>query len=295
MTTPNFESATALVAAPSRAVAIEAESVLKEVGFAKVSTAGSLAQGHKLLRETIFDLLILDSAWPDDGGVNELLTAVRHGAAGNNPFLGIILFGPDRNASDVSFIMRHGVDDFVTLPLAAVNLLKSLEHLIEARLPFVVTSDYVGPDRRAGEGRKSLIPLIEVPNTLRDKVAGSFDANAAARAIAKTMTEINIEKLQRHVEKVGILIKRVGPDMMVDGVDEKVRTFLEELLFVADDIARRVKGTHFDGIVASCAKLATAAKIVHKRTGIPKERELNQLLDAAQAVMKGFAAAALGG
>jgi CheY-like chemotaxis protein len=294
MTTPNFESATALVAAPSRAVTAEAESALKDLGFATVSAAGSLAQGHKLLRETAFDLLVLDSAWPD-GNVNDLLTAVRHGEAGDNPFLGIIIFGADRNAPDIGFIMRHGADDFVALPLAAVNLLKSLEHLIKARLPFVVTSDYVGPDRRAGEGRKSLIPLIEVPNSLRDKAAGSYDANAMARAVAKTMNEINIEKLQRHVEKVGILINRVGPDMMVDGVDEKVRTFLEELVFVADDIARRVKGTHFDGIVASCGRLVSVAKIVHKRTGIPKERELNQLLDAAQAIMKGFAAAALGG
>jgi DNA-binding response OmpR family regulator len=294
MTTPNFESATALVAASSRAVTAEAESTLNELGFATVSAAGSLAQGQKLLRETAYDLLILDSAWPD-GNVNDLLTAVRHGEAGDNPFLGIIIFGADRNAPDVGFIMRHGADDFVALPLAAVTLLKSLEHLIKARLPFVVTSDYVGPDRRAGEGRKSLIPLLDVPNSLRDKTAGSYDAQAVARAVASTMAEINIQKLQRHVEKVGILINRVGPDMMVDGVDEKVRTFLEELIFVADDIARRVKGTHFDGIVASCGRLVSVAKIVHKRTGIPKERELNQLLDAAQAIMKGFAAAALGG
>lgn len=294
MTTPNFESATALVAGPSRAAAVEAETTLKELGFAHVWSAGSLDQGRQLLRETAFDLLVLDSAWPD-GNPSDLITAIRHGEAGGNPFLGIVVFGPEPNSPDAGFIMRHGADSFVAPPLAAVTLLHSLEYLIEARLPFVVTSDYVGPDRRAGEGRKSLIPLIEVPNSLRDKAAGSYDANAMARAVAKAMNEINIEKLQRHVEKVGLLINRVGPDMMVDGVDEKVRTFLEELVFVADDIARRVKGTHFDAIVASCGRLVSVAKIVHKRTGIPKERELNQLLDAAQAVMKGFAAAALGG
>ncbi len=153
----------------------------------------------------------------------------------------------------------------------------------------------MGPDRRAGQGRKSLIPLIDVPNTLRDKAAGCYDAQAALRAIASTMAEINIQKLQRHVEKVGLLINRVGPDMMVDGVDEKVRTFLEELVVVADDIARRVKGTQFDSIVASCGRLVSIAKIVHKRNGIPSNKEFNQLLDAAQAVMKGFAVAAIGG
>jgi CheY-like chemotaxis protein len=292
MTTPNFETATALVAGPVRAVAGEVQSALKELGFTKVWTAESLAQGRQLLRETAFDLMIVDSAWPD-GDVNELLTAVRHGEAGDNPFLGIIILSTDGNSSDIGFIMRHGADALVEPPFAAATLLKGLQSLITARLPFVVTSDYVGPDRRAG--RKSLIPLIEVPNTLRDKAAGSYDADATAKAVASAMVEINIEKLQRHVEKVGILINRVGPDMMVGGVDETVRTFLEELVFVANDIGRRVKGTHFDSIVASCGRLVVAANIVHKRTGIPKAQELNQLLDAAQAVMKGFAAAAVGG
>jgi len=294
MTTPNFESATALVAGPSRAVAVEAESTLNELGFAQVSSAGSLAEGGQLLREAPFDLLVLDSAWPD-GNASDLITAVRHGEIGANPFLGIVAFGPEPNSPDAGFIIRHGADAFVAPPLAAVTLLRSLEYLIDARLPFVVTSDYVGPDRRGGDARKSLIPLIDVPNTLRDKATGSYDAQAAVRAIASTTTEINIQKLQRHVEKVGTLINRVGPDMMVDGVDEKVRTFLEELVFVADDIARRVKGTQFETIVPSCGRLVSVAKVVHKRTGIPKTKELNQLLDAAQAVMKGFAVVAVGG
>jgi len=294
MTTPNFESAAALVAGPSHSAASEAESTLKDLGFADVRAADTLARARQILGETAFDLLVVDSVWPD-GNVNDLITAVRHGEAGGNPFLGIVIFGPDRDSPDAGFIMRHGGDHFVTPPLAAVTLLKCLEMLTTARLPFVVTSDYVGPDRRAGLGRKSPIPLIEVPNTLRDKVAGTFDADAAARAIASMMTEINIQKLQRHVEKIGILINRVGPDMMVDGVDETVRTFLEELVFVSNDIARRVKDTHFDSIVPSCGQLISVAKVVHKRTGVPKERELNQLLDAAQAVMKGFAAAAVGG
>lgn len=294
MTTPNFESAAALVAGPARSAVTEAESTLEDLGFADVRTADALVRARQLLGGTAFDLLVLDSVWPDDN-VNDLITAVRHGEAGDNPFLGIVVFGAERDSPDVGFIMRHGADDFVTPPLAAVTLLNSLEALIESRLPFVVTSDYVGPDRRPGQGRKSMIPLIDVPNTLRDKAAGTYDAGAATRAVASTMAEINIQKLQRHVEKVGILINRVGPDMMVDGVDETVRTFLEELVFVADDIARRVKGTHFDSIVPSCGRLVSVAKIVHKRTGVPKTKELDQLLDAAQSVMKGFAATAVGG
>lgn len=294
MTTPNFESAVALVAGPVPSVLAGAESALKDLGFAHVWTATSLAQARQRLAETVFDVLILDNAWPDDN-VNDLLTAVRHGQAGDNPFLGIVLFGPDKNGPDIGFIMRHGVDVFAVTPLAGVTLLNALQFLLKERLPFVVTSDYVGPDRRAGQGRKSMIPLIEVPNTLRDKANGSHDDDAAARAIVHMQAEINIQKLQRHVEKVGILINRVGPDMLVEGVDETVRTFLEELMFVAEDIARRVKGTQFDAIVAPCGRLMATAKVVHKRSGIPKTKEVDHLLDAGQAVMKGFAAATVGG
>lgn len=293
MTTPNFESAAALVADVSRTVVAEVESILKQLGFRDVWLAGSIPQTAQRLGETQFDLLFIGSEWPD-GNVSDLITAARHGEAGDNPFLGVVVMGPDAKTPNASFIMRHGAEDFITPPYAAATLLGAIERLISSRKPFVVTSDYVGPDRRGDDGRASLIPLLDVPNTLRDKVDGAYDADETKRAIATTMNEINIQKLQRHVEKVGLLINRVAPDMMVDGVDEKVRTFLEELVFVANDIARRVKGTHFDVVVASCGQLVSIAKIVHKRSGVPKTKELNNLLDAAQAVMKGFAAAVSG-
>lgn len=294
MTTPNFESVVALVADESRTTAAEIESALKELGVKSVSLAGALDQTAERLRETQPDLLVIGATWPD-GNVSDLITDARHGRAGGNPFLGVMVTGADEKTADAGFIMRHGAEVFVVPPFAAASLLRGMESIIGDRKPFVVTSDYVGPDRRGGDGRKSLIPLIDVPNPLRDKVNGTYDAEATTRAVAATMSEINIQKLQRHVEKVGILINRVGPDMMVDGVDETVRTFLEELVFVADDIAHRVKGTHFDSIVAACGQLVSIAKVVHKRTGVPKTKELNRLLDAAQAVMKGFAAAAIGG
>jgi len=294
MTTPNFESVTALVADASRTVVAEIESALKGLGLRNVRATASLAQTTQRLGETPCDLLVIGSEWPD-GNVSELITAARHGEAGGNPFLGVVVTGPDNKSPDAGFIMRHGAEEFITPPFAAAGLLRCLETLIGSRKPFVVTSDYVGPDRRGGEGRASLIPLLDVPNTLREKIGGTYDADAATRAIAAMMAEINIQKLQRHVEKVGLLINRVAPDMMVDGVDEKVRTFLEELVFVADDIAHRVKGTHFDAVVTSCGQLVSVAKVVHKRNGVPKTKELNRLLDAAQAVMKGFAAATVGG
>lgn len=292
MTTPNFESVTALVADASRTAVAEIESALKELGLQNVWLAGSIPQTAQRLGETRFDLLVIGSEWPDDNA-SDLITAARHGIAGDNPFLGIVATGADEKSPDAGFILRHGAEEFITPPYAAASLLRCLESLIGSRRPFVVTSDYVGPDRRGG--RKSLIPLLDIPNTLSDKVNGTYDADATTRAIAALMSEINIQKLQRHVEKIGILINRVAPDMMVDGVDEKVRTFLEELVFVADDIANRVKGTHFDVVVASCGQLVSVAKVVHKRSGIPKTKELNRLLDAAQAVMKGFAAAIVGG
>ncbi len=121
MSTPKFESVAALVAGSSRAVTAEAQSSLKELGLAGVWGAGSLAQCRQLLQETAFDLLVLDSAWPD-GNAADFITAVRHGEAGNNPFLGIVAFGPQPKSPDAGFIKRHGADAFVAPPLAAATL-----------------------------------------------------------------------------------------------------------------------------------------------------------------------------
>lgn len=65
-----------------------------------------------------------------------------------------------------------GADALLVKPFAPKQLIERIEFLANRRKKFVVTSGYVGPDRRKDQTRESPIPLIDVPNTLRAKVQG---------------------------------------------------------------------------------------------------------------------------
>jgi len=93
------------------------------------------------------------------------------------------------------------VDDLLASPLSVKALLGWIEGLVKNCKPFLVTTDYIGPDRRCG-GRheaSSEIPLFHVPNTLRDKAAGRrVDMTELQIAINSVMFEINEQRLVRN-------------------------------------------------------------------------------------------------
>ena len=61
------------------------------------------------------------------------------------------------------------------------------------RKPFVVTSDYIGPDRRTkSEGTRTENSSIDVPNTLEAKArCKPLGANVLQEMIGEAMFEIN--------------------------------------------------------------------------------------------------------
>src|SRR5690606_19027072 len=57
-------------------------------------------------------------------------------------------------------------------PLSPGRLLERMAHLAYNRLPFIATTDYVGPERRRANDRPSAIPRLDVINTMHEKVMG---------------------------------------------------------------------------------------------------------------------------
>ena len=72
----------------------------------------------------------------------------------------------------VKKVIESGSDDLLPKPLSSGHLISRIEQLVQARKSFVVTSEYIGPDRRNTEERESEITLLQVPNSLRVKVTG---------------------------------------------------------------------------------------------------------------------------
>jgi hypothetical protein len=105
--------------------------------------------------------------------------------------------------------MESGIDDIITMPISTKLLSDRINKLIRHRKNFVVTSSYVGPDRRTGEliENDPMKPsTIKVPNNLRFKTMGDSEAAASPQVISEMQTRINNHRLNRHAQRIVWLI-----------------------------------------------------------------------------------------
>ena len=110
----------------------------------------------------------------DGGEATSLASRIRAGELGVNPFIGTIITVWQPSEAVIRRIVNCGTDDIIVKPLSPKQIMDRVNVVAFNRKPFVVTSEYIGPDRRSGrklkEGEEADpsddVPRIEVPNTL---------------------------------------------------------------------------------------------------------------------------------
>jgi len=283
-----FDQADVLLVDPDQKVREHVKTVLREAGFSNLRLGATLDVITDSVGEATPDFLLCGAEFPD-GDICEALVMLRHGVVGDNPFLSIAVLSRDAGSQRALDAMEWGADFVLGLPSNADALRQRLGAHFEARKPFIVTTEYMGPDRRQDIERASKIPQVEVPNVLKVKAAGG-SLDGMREAIKATMTDFNMQKLARHVDQVDYLIKRIGPDLMVGEADESVRLFLEKLMFVAEDLGHRVEGTPYAGLSDLCRGLLQVTDAIHSRQAGPRAKDVNLLLGLAQRLAADFAA-----
>ena len=168
-------------------------------------------------------------------------------------------------------------------------MLEHLGILIKERKRFVVTSDYVGPDRRKEAKRKSDFPMLEVPNSLKVKATGQKEEmDAFQRAIDEAIADVNLRKLERHAAQIAFFVDKIVPDLERGVVDEAVQQFLKRLLYVAEDSRRRMVGTKYDHVSELCQSLIKVTTDIQAAGGSPESKDVKLLNPLSQAIQAGF-------
>ena len=276
-----------LVVDPDRGARTSLRNMLFNNGFREVKTGASVADIHEFFGYTMPDLLIADAELAD-GELSGVIKALRQQGLGTNPFLPVIAltWSPTRNL--VKNIINCGADDLVTKPISAAYLLERIRILIEARKPFIVTSDYIGPDRHRGSLRENKVQLVDVPNSLKAKATGESDANIE-HAIAATVAEVNRKRLQQHaIHIVGIASVLTNRFEEGAAVDTTIEAQLQRLLYVTEDTERRSEGTGFSHITQLCHSLANVARGVLATRKSPDSKDLRLLKPLSQAIHAGL-------
>lgn len=239
--------------------------MLRSIGVDDVILGGKFEDIRIAITENTPDLMILGSSFPD-GDVPALIKDVRHNKIGKDPFLPIISLTAEPTEDLVGNIAGSGSDDLLVYPLSPAQLLARIEALIEKRKPFVVTDNYIGPDRRGidayaqGQGE---ISRIDVPNALRATVTGEMSKQELEMAIKSSLGTVNGQRLGRSGDHISWLINRIiaGYESETGGMLEPaIGDFLRELIKLGGETSKRLAGTGFEHVAYLCETLISVTE-----------------------------------
>lgn len=235
------------------------------------------------------DLLVLDAQLSGEN-VSELITRIRQGKLGINPFIPVILTLWEPTPETVRSCASSGADDLLVKPISPGLLVERMIVLVENRKPFVVTSDYIGPDRRKDASRTSDIPLIEVPNTFEQKIKGEKIDQASLNAmIAKVQDDINDQRLKRNAFQIAFLVGLVLPPLLEGKTDNpELRPNLERMVDVAKDTGIRMEGTAYDHVNNLCTSMLEVAERLSSDLENPAKKDVDLLKPLSDAILLGF-------
>lgn len=194
----DYKRASAVVFDPVHVNLRTTRYALHEIGFREIESLGSLVELRRRVEEKPAHLLVVETA-QNETEVFRLVRAVRAGEVGSNPFVAILLTCWARDGAVLKQAIGCGADDVIIRPFSTAFAEERIRTLIKARKPFIVTSDYIGPDRRRDDQRGAgSVKPIDAPNTLKAAVEGNDDdMDRAAAWIREAQATVEQERLRR--------------------------------------------------------------------------------------------------
>ncbi|MEA1649313.1 response regulator [Nitrospirillum sp. BR 11164] len=211
--------------------------MLARMGMDKVTEHANLTDAAG--SPATIDLVILD-ADQAEGAALRWIHAIRHGLTTLNPFVGAIVMTWNPTQQMMIRFAGSGADDILVKPYSPKQVQDRLVNLIENRKKFVVTSDYIGPDRRRSPREGQVVQLIDVPNPLRLKCTGEFDRVNIHELTAHAAQVIDSEKVIRHGFQVAFLVEFALPGLSVHPPEKRAMDHALRVAHVLEDLERRL-------------------------------------------------------
>jgi len=264
---------------------------LAQRGLTRLTDCSSMEVVEQSLGSPLLDVLICDVELPG-GDFCDTVHRMRHHRLGVNPFLLVIATTAKPESGLIRRVIDSGVDDLLLKPVSVEVVQDRMTNLARGRKPFVVTHDYIGPDRRKADrvGEGAGTPLIEVPNTLFSKAIEGKNPSDLQKMIDQATSSLNTHKMQRYSVQVSYLVRRI---LQNNGLSEMGDIFADDcrtLQVVGEDLSRRLRGT----VYAHVGELASTLTGLISRFNVPDFKptdvDLELLGKLAQAIRRAFSA-----
>jgi DNA-binding response OmpR family regulator len=256
----SYDSVDVLIYDPVPSNRTATRAALYALGFRRTETVSTLDAFMESVQKNPPDIALCES----QGAPEELCATIqqlRQGGAGYNPFIVIIVTAWEKNTALINKVVSSGADDLLLRPFSTALLGQRIETHIDRRKGFVITTDYVGPDRRKDTGRASNVELFEPPNSLKMKAKDKLSGEAIARKLdaeLKTAREkLTSEKLRRDTFQVCILWRLIQDAPTVAG---QLPPDMVKLQVLSRSIELRARDTEFDSAVEWCQSVLAAAE-----------------------------------
>ena len=221
----SFGDARVLLFDPVAANRAATRAALTTLGFRGVVAISDIRELERIWNDQPFDLLVADIT-EYSAAVCDMVRSMRAGGVGSNPFAHVVLMAWKLERDSVQRALSCGSDDLITRPFSIDFFAARVKVHTEARKPFVVTSEYLGPDRRK-EANRDAPNLMTVPNMLLAKAREFFDGAASAiEEIRVAREKIEIERARKTAFKVACLLhtmrEHVTASQPIDGDIQKL-------------------------------------------------------------------------
>lgn len=227
--------ALAVIYDPIRGNMLTTRGVLHGMGFRRIDGITSISQLERRIKENDISVLFLDAS-EDTKRIADLLQTIRMGEVKANPFLPIIATLWAGKGESVAGLMNAGADDVLLRPFSVVRAQERISALIDNRRGFVVTSDYVGPDRGKRSEERQNADAFEVPNALRAVVTGEIaDPVAQSQILENAKQRMNKERLAKLARRIAMAAE-VTIQANADASDSK--GFVVDLIETAAELVR---------------------------------------------------------
>lgn len=261
--------------------------MLARMGMTQVQACDKLETASPIIKGSMADLLFIDVPETDSGEL-ALIRGMRQEKMAANPFLTIIATSWYPSQLLMLRVANAGADDFLSKPVSPKQVLERLVSQIEGRRPFVVTSDYIGPDRRRISRPGAQIAPIAVPNTLRAKVSGRFDKTALQQAIDKTSHDVNAQKVIRDAVQIAFLVEFALPGLTAAPPERMALDHVVRIPGVVEDLLQRMPDSPIkDKVLPLCQTLIRAVEAIrqHAETA-PPAKGLTMVREQAYGVLQ---------
>lgn len=217
----------------------------------------------KALTETVehssMDVFVADDLlWENQTG--PLIRDIRLGAAHAHPFPLVLTLAHQQNESDLRALIDCGPDAIVLTPVSIADLFSKIERLAAGRKPFIITRNYVGPDRRTGLREGAGQPrVVDAPNPL----GGNKDPDALRTALESSSNALKTAKMECSLDQLAFALKSGSTkdfDELIPAVEHLARSTPKPALKeAARELVEALKSKVFENVLKAGQKLLAAA------------------------------------